>query len=29
VDSEGESPQFLPSEPAFQADGVRVFRVTD
>ena len=29
VDSRGESPAFLPAEPAFQADGVRVYEVRE
>jgi hypothetical protein len=29
VDSTGASPSFLPGEPAFEAEGVRVFRVVD
>ena len=27
VDSQGEHPSFLPAEPAFEGDDVRVFRV--
>jgi 4-amino-4-deoxy-L-arabinose transferase-like glycosyltransferase len=29
VDSTGASPSFLPSDPAFEAEGVRVYRVVD
>ena len=29
VDSQGEHPSFLPAEPAFEGDDVRVFRVVD
>lgn len=29
VDATGASPAFLPPEPAFEAAGVRVYRVTD
>jgi hypothetical protein len=29
VDSRGEHPSFLPAEPAFEGDDLRIFRVTD
>ncbi len=29
VDSEGQHPAFLPAEPAFEGNDVRIFRVID